>query len=181
MIGMMARIFSNAEKKRHLDENRSPAKLYSILHRETSAYFNSLSDIDNSEYNSGENLQGVPSSDLDLIIRLDRLYNALREKPNAGIEQKIEELKRLIDNRSRPYYERMKRKNHNPFSIVEKSSCSDATCRYRPYISGRSGTAGNSGMHPLRQVPHHRLEPCPLRAIQNARPGGPPLNHPGAP
>ncbi|HOO72866.1 MAG TPA: PTS sugar transporter subunit IIA [Spirochaetota bacterium] len=132
LIGMMARIFSNAEKKNNLDNNRTPAKFYSILHKEAAGYFNSLSDVDNSEYNPEENLQGVPSSDLDLIIRLDRLYNAQKEKGNTELTRKIDDLKKLIDNRSLTYYERMKKKRHNPFSIVEKNSCSGCHMQIPP-------------------------------------------------
>ncbi|HPD77610.1 MAG TPA: C4-type zinc ribbon domain-containing protein [Spirochaetota bacterium] len=59
------------------------------------------------------------------MIRLDRLYNSYIEqgKPES-IKQKIDDLKKLIDNRSLTYYERMKKKNNNPFAIVEKNSCS---------------------------------------------------------
>ncbi len=124
LIGMMARIFSNPDKKKSIDENRTPAKLYGILQKETLAYFESISDIDKTELKNEDTLQGVPSSDLDLIIRLDRLYNVQAENPGNDVAKKIEELKKLVDNRSLTYYERMRKKSNNPFAIVEKNSCS---------------------------------------------------------
>ncbi len=132
LIGMMARIFSNPEKKKHLDDNRTPAKLYAILNKEAAGYFKSISHVDDAEYNPVENLQGVPSSDLDLIIRLDRLNNMRKENDSPEIAKKIEELRKLVDNRSLAYYERMSKKNHNPFSIVEKNSCSGCHMQIPP-------------------------------------------------
>ena len=43
-------------------------------------------------------LTGVPSSDLDLMIRLDRLYNSYLEQGNPeSIKQKIDDIKKLIE------------------------------------------------------------------------------------
>ena len=70
------------------------------------------------------NLAGVPSSDLDLLIRIDRLYQIYDEENTASVQEKIEEIRKLIDNRSLTYYERMRKKCQNPFAIVEKNACS---------------------------------------------------------
>ncbi len=73
-------------------------------------------------------LTGVPSSDLDLMIRLDRLYNSYLEQGNPeSIKQKIDDIKKLIDNRSLTYYERMKKKNNNPSRLLKKTVAQAAT------------------------------------------------------
>ncbi len=122
-IGMMARIFNNRENDSFLNGSPDPEKLYEFLQQQCEAYFNTLSNSDS--YNTNENeLTGVPSSDLDLMIRLDRLYNLNNELNSpANIVQKIDELKKLIDNRLLTYYERMIKKKNNPFAVIEKNSC----------------------------------------------------------
>jgi mannitol/fructose-specific phosphotransferase system IIA component (Ntr-type) len=123
-IGMLARLFSNPEKKALLDEARTPAKIYAALKQEAESYFRTISEKENSPLGSHESLSGVPSSDLDLLIRLDRLYKVydLGDK-SEEITKKIDNIKKLIDNRSLTYYERMRKKRSNPFAIVEKESC----------------------------------------------------------
>jgi mannitol/fructose-specific phosphotransferase system IIA component (Ntr-type) len=134
MIGMMARIFSNSEKKKLLYAETAPSKVYTILNRETKAYFESISDKDKSAFGATANLSGVPSSDLDLLIRLDRLYNLLEETPgHESYQKKIVEIKKLIDNRSLTYFERMRKKRNNPFAIVEKDSCTGCHMEIPPF------------------------------------------------
>jgi len=125
LIGMMARIFNNSDNNEFFSGNPEPEELYNFLYSQCEAYYKSLSEESQQNSNGNRALAGVPSSDLDLMIRLDRLYNSYIEqgKPES-INQKIEDLKKLIDNRSLTYYERMKKKKNNPFSIVEKNSCS---------------------------------------------------------
>lgn len=124
LVGMIARIFSNTDKRDLLDEASTPAKFYSVLSKESKHYFDSISQKQESESKIKENLAGVPSSNLDLLIRLDSLYHILDEGKDTGtIEKKIEELRRLVDNRSLTYYERMRKKCQNPFAIVDKNSC----------------------------------------------------------
>ncbi len=124
-IGMMARIFSNNEKKNLLDEARTPAKVYTVLKKEAESYFDSISEMEIIPMETPKNLSGVPSSDLDLLIRLDRLYKMFDSGDKSDKhKKKIIELKKLIDNRSLTYYERMRKKRSNPFAIVEKDSCS---------------------------------------------------------
>ncbi|PKL19204.1 MAG: hypothetical protein CVV49_02180 [Spirochaetae bacterium HGW-Spirochaetae-5] len=122
-IGMMARIFNNRDNDAFLNGSPAPEELYTFLNGQCEAYFNTLSNQDSYSSNESE-LTGVPSSDLDLMIRLDRLYNLnieLDSPPN--IVQKIDELKKLIDNRLLTYYERMIKKKNNPFAVIEKNSC----------------------------------------------------------
>ena len=122
-VGMLARIFSNPDKKALLDEAHTPAKTYTVLKKEAEAYFDSISDTHISANQNADTLLGVPSSDLDMLIRLDRLYKVYDIDAAKNVLDKIEEIKKLIDNRSLTYYERMRKKESNPFSIVEKGSC----------------------------------------------------------
>ena len=125
LVGMMARIFSNKEKRVKIDEARTPAKIYTALNREAKNYFESISEHSDAENEIIDNLAGVPSSDLDLLIRLDRLYSFFEgQEPDESTRKKIDELRKLIDNRSLTYYERMRKKCQNPFAILEKNTCS---------------------------------------------------------
>lgn len=123
VIGMIARIFNNRENDSFLKGSPSPDELFAFLKDKSEDYFNAISAQDSYSDNENE-LTGVPSSDLDLMIRLDRLHN-LNDELNspANIVQKIDELKKLIDNRLLTYYERMKKKKNNPFAVIEKNSC----------------------------------------------------------
>ena len=122
-IGMMARIFNNRDNDSFLNGTPAPDKLYNFLQEKCEAYFDTLTSHDSYKANENE-LTGVPSSDLDLMIRLDRLSNLNNELNSpAHIVQKIEELKKLIDNRLLTYYERMVKKKSNPFAVIEKNSC----------------------------------------------------------
>ncbi len=125
IIGMMARIFSDAEKVKQFSEEKNVKSIYSKLKKEAKAYFEMISAKEVAEAATPVNLSGVPPANLDLIIRLDHLYH-LYDSGNTSesITGKIEALKKLIDNRSLSYYERMRKKKNNPFSILEKSSCS---------------------------------------------------------
>jgi len=122
-IGMMARIFNNRENDSFLNGSPTADELYNFLQEKCEAYFNTISNHDSYSANEHE-LTGVPSSDLDLMIRLDRLYNLSSELNSPeNIIQKIDELKKLIDNRLLTYYERMIKKKNNPFAVIEKNSC----------------------------------------------------------
>ncbi|TFH42159.1 MAG: hypothetical protein E4G96_04035 [Chrysiogenales bacterium] len=135
LIGMMARIFSNKSKKKIIDGETAPGKIYTILKREAKSYFDSLSEKTTQKPGNPENLSGVPSSDLDLLIRLDSLYKLYDEgNKNDVLLKKIDSMKKLIDNRSLTYYERMRKKKENPFSIVEKHSCSGCHMEIPPYF-----------------------------------------------
>ena len=135
LIGMMARLFSNKEKRKMIDSGPTPAKIYTLLKKEAKAYYESISVKDKPKPGKPENLSGVPSSDLDLLIRLDSLYKQLDEgNKSDSLAKKIESMKKLIDNRSLTYYERMRKKRDNPFSIVEKNSCSGCHMEIPPFF-----------------------------------------------
>ena len=124
LIGMIARIFNNKENAAFLDSTPDPDMLFEYLNKESDIYFTSISAEMLKNDKDVHDLTGVPSSDLDILIRLDRLYNLYDEmnKPEA-LKVKIEELKKLIEYRSLAYYEKMRSKKSNPFSIVEKNTC----------------------------------------------------------
>ncbi len=126
MVGMMARIFAAPEKKEALIEARTPAKVYALLKKESKAYFTLLSRKEPTmPDNEKVDLTGVPSSNLDLLIRLDRLYQLFDAGDSSeAMTSKISEMRRLMDNRSLTYYERMRKKFQSPFAIIDKTSCS---------------------------------------------------------
>lgn len=133
LVGMMARIFSNPDKGKQLLKEKDSSAIYTALTKEAKQYFETISEKDSTQFSSSVNLSGVPSSDLDLLIRLDRLYQLLEEGKNKEvIAKKVEKIKTLIDNRSLTYYERMRKKRNNPFSIVEKESCSGCHMQIPP-------------------------------------------------
>lgn len=134
LIGMMARIFSDKQKRKIMDGEPTPAKIHSFLKKEAKAYYESISVKEKPKPGRPENLSGVPSSDLDLLIRLDSLYKVLDEgNKSESLLKKIESMRKLIDNRSLTYYERMRKKRDNPFSIVEKNSCSGCHMEIPPF------------------------------------------------
>lgn len=126
LVSMMARVFASAEKREALDEARTPAKVFALLKKESKAYFASISKKDPTMNNEEiADLTGVPSSNLDLLIRLDRLYQIFDSGDKSEtMSAKISELRKLIENRSLTYYERMRKKTQNPFAIIDKTSCS---------------------------------------------------------
>jgi nitrogen PTS system EIIA component len=134
LIGMMARLFSNKEKRKAIDKEPTPAKIFALLKKEAKSYYESISVKDRPKPGKPEILSGVPSSDLDLLIRLDSLYKLLDEgNKSESLTKKIESMSKLVDNRSLTYYERMRKKRDNPFSIVEKNSCSGCHMEIPPF------------------------------------------------
>ncbi len=124
MIGMISRIFSNKKRVAELNKAEKTSEIYSILKTDFKDYYDNINNMDDQSSSSKETLVGVPSSDIDLLIQMDRLYHIFDEGDNSdSIIKKIDRLKILIDNRSLTYYERMRKKCQNPFSILEKSSC----------------------------------------------------------
>ncbi len=125
LIGMISRIFSNDERVKELNEAEKTSEIYSLLKSDFKNYFDNISNIDEKVSENKDSLIGVPSSDLDLLIQMDRLYHLYDEGNSTdSILKKIDRLKKLIDNRSLTYYERMRKKCQSPFAILEKSSCS---------------------------------------------------------
>jgi mannitol/fructose-specific phosphotransferase system IIA component (Ntr-type) len=125
LIGMISRIFSDKKKLLELNKAEKTSAIYTILKTEFKHHFDNISNIEDQSNTAKENLTGVPSSDLDLLIQMDRLYQIYDEgNKSDSLLGKIDRLKTLIDNRSLTYYERMRKKCQTPFSILEKSSCS---------------------------------------------------------
>lgn len=137
LVGMIARIFSNNEKRILLDKADSPEKIYSFLKNESNAYFNTISsDNEDSGYDN-EDLTGVPPYNLELLIKLDRLYELLdKDVTSVIIKTKIDEIKKLINNKSLTYYERMRKKCRTPFAVLDKNSCTGCHMGLAPvYVS----------------------------------------------
>jgi mannitol/fructose-specific phosphotransferase system IIA component (Ntr-type) len=124
LVGMMAKVFSSTKTKKELDEAKTPEEVYRVLNAHAQECFDSISEKEQRHYDAAVNLAGVPSSDLDLLIRIDRLYKLYDDEKSEAHLAKIKEIGKLIDNRSLTYYERMRKKCQNPFSIVEKNACS---------------------------------------------------------
>ncbi len=144
LVGMFARIFSNKAERALIDESRTPARMYSTLKKQAKSYFASISECAVNQANEIENLSGIPSSNLDLLIRLDRLYHIFDDGDKSeSITTKIAQLKKLIDNRSLTYYERMRKKCQTPFAILDKGSCSGCHMQIPPiYLAEIKDTKG---------------------------------------
>ncbi len=123
-ISMMAKIFSIEKNVDRLDKAKTPEEIYAVFDSATDVYFNEISDKPAEPVENSSNLSGIPSADLELLIRLDRLNNMQSKNPTASIADNIENLKRLIDKRSLAYYERMRSKCENPFAYIDKHACS---------------------------------------------------------
>jgi mannitol/fructose-specific phosphotransferase system IIA component (Ntr-type) len=106
-IGMLARLFSNPEKKALLDEARTPAKIYAALKQEAESYFRTISEKENSPLGSMRASQACHPPIWTCSSVLNRLYKVydLGDK-SEEITKKIDNIKKLIDNRSLTYYER---------------------------------------------------------------------------
>ena len=124
LVGMMAKIFSVKKHRDEIEAATTQKQVYDILSRLSEEFFEGISEKAKKGSEGVANLAGVPSSDLDLLIRIDRLYQIYDEENTASVQEKIEEIRKLIDNRSLTYYERMRKKCQNPFAIVEKNACS---------------------------------------------------------
>ncbi len=123
-VGMMARMFSNDENIKSLNNTDKPEEIYSIIENNFKIHFDDIVDIKTDDPITIENLAGISSANLDLLIRLHRVYQLYDDgNTSESISKKIEQLKKLIDNKSLTYYERMRKKCRDPFSVVEKTSC----------------------------------------------------------
>ena len=137
LVGMMARIFSDTATRKIIDDSDTPAKIYATLKKESELYFAAVSQKNKVTDIKPGDLSGVPSSNLDLLIRLDRMYEILDKGDTSGkIQDKITELKKLIDIKSLTYYERMRKKCQNSFAILDKDSCTGCHMMIAPtYIT----------------------------------------------
>lgn len=124
LISMLASVFSDKDRVKVLENADSSNEVYSILKDYANHYFENIVDNSDSIVKPEAALAGVPNSDLDLIIKLDRLTRLLKSKPSEQMQKKVDNIRELIDNRSLTYYDRMSQKCENPFAIVEKNACS---------------------------------------------------------
>lgn len=124
VISMLATVFSDPLKVELLDNASSEEEVYNILKENAEHYFDNISDVSEDQINPESALAGVPNSDLDLLIKLDRLTRLMKKNPSDSIKEKVDGIRELIDNRSLTYYDRMSTKCENPFAIVEKNACS---------------------------------------------------------
>ena len=134
LVGMVSWIFSDEERKKELDAAKTKAQAFSALKRNADLYFSSLSEKSSPVKAATDGLGGIPSYNLDLLVRLDRLNQLLDEgESSEKIKLKIEELRKIVDRKSLAYYEKMRKRNLNPFAILEKASCSGCHMDQAPY------------------------------------------------
>jgi mannitol/fructose-specific phosphotransferase system IIA component (Ntr-type) len=131
LISMISKIFSDEENVKKISKLENPEDVYDFLDDVYNNYLESNESFEQ-ESNDSLNLSGVPTSDLDLLIRIDRLYKFYDENKSESTKQKLDELKKLIDNRSLSYYEKMRKKCKTPFAIVEKEACSGCNMNIPP-------------------------------------------------
>lgn len=143
LVGMIAKIFSDDEKLKKIEEARTPAKIFALLNKEAKQHFADISQKSTFKNEDMEMLAGVPSSNLDLLIRLDRMYHIYDEGDKSeSITKKILELKKLIDNKTLSYYEKMRQKCQNPFSIVERNTCTGCHMQIPPVLINQNIAKG---------------------------------------
>ena len=125
LIGMMARMFSKEENIKKLGKAKTPDAIYSIIEDNFKIHFEQIVDEKKPGAIPADSLKDTSLSDLDLLIRLHRVYHFYDEgNQSESTNTKITQLKNLISNKSLTYYERMRKKCKDPFSIVEKNNCS---------------------------------------------------------
>jgi mannitol/fructose-specific phosphotransferase system IIA component (Ntr-type) len=134
LVGMFSWIFADTGRKKALENAKTKAQAYSVLKKNAQLYFANLSQKNTTDMVAIDNLSGIPSCNLDLLIRLDRLNQLLQEgESSEKIKSKIDDLKKIIDRKSLTYYERMRKKSLNPFAILDKTSCSGCHMDLAPY------------------------------------------------
>lgn len=125
LIGMMSWIFMDNDRKKLVEDASTEAQVYTALDRNIKSYFDNIDKKKIQGRDSADNLSGVPSYNLDILIRLDRLYQLVEKgEKSKEIRSKIDELRKIVDRNSLVYYDKMKKKSLNPFAILDKNSCS---------------------------------------------------------
>src|SRR4030043_1016707 len=134
MVGMVSWIFSDDKRRKALAEATAKTQAYGILKKNAQLYFANLTKKDITDTDAIDNLSGIPSHNLDLLIRLDRLNQLLEEgESSEPLKKKIDELRIIIDHKSLSYYDRMRKKSLNPFAILDRKSCSGCHMDLAPY------------------------------------------------
>ncbi|MFW5808357.1 MAG: PTS sugar transporter subunit IIA [Spirochaetota bacterium] len=131
-VSMFANIFSVQNNIDMFSRCEEPDTLYSLLIDLSQKYYNGISDPCDAVIDFNANLAGVPGADLELLVRLDRLYNIRQKNDDEDLSRRIGKLEKLIDKRSLTYYKRMKDRCKNPFAFVEKNACSGCNMNIPP-------------------------------------------------
>ena len=125
LIGMMSWIFMDDGRKKLIENSSTTAQVYSVLKKNIKSYFDNIDKKKILGIDLINNLTGIPSYNLDILIRLDRLYQLLEKgERSKSIKSKINELRKIVDRKSLAYYDKMKKKSLNPFAILNKNVCS---------------------------------------------------------
>src|SRR4030067_747184 len=134
LIGMISWIVMDEKRKKHLGQAENRTQIYNVLKKNVKMYFDIISKKNITEMDSIDNLSGVPSFNLDLLIRLDHLYKLFdKGEKSSKITSKIDELRKIVDRKSLAYYERMRKKSLNPFAILEKKACMGCNMGIAPF------------------------------------------------
>ncbi|MBN2403185.1 MAG: PTS sugar transporter subunit IIA [Spirochaetes bacterium] len=133
LIGMMSWIFMDNARRNLLAGATTAAQVYSALGKNIKSYFENIDKKKISGIDYIENLSGVPSYNLDILIRLDRLYKLVEKgEMSQKIKSKIIELRKIVDQKSLVYYDKMKKKSLNPFAILNKNACTECHMEIAP-------------------------------------------------
>jgi fructose PTS system EIIA component len=134
LVGMMSWMFSDDARRKEIEDATTKTQAYAFLKKNAQLYFANLSNRNAVDIEGPEHLSGIPSYNLDLLIRLDRLNQMLDEgEQSEKIKNKIVELGKLIDRKSLMYYEKMRKRSLNPFAILDKRSCTGCHMDLAPY------------------------------------------------
>jgi mannitol/fructose-specific phosphotransferase system IIA component (Ntr-type) len=131
-ISLFANIFSNQNDIDDLKGKTTVDDIYSFIYDKSNNYYESIAEPVETKIDENANLAGVPSADLELLVRLDRLHKIKKKKQDGSQDERISELEKLIDNRSLSYYNRMRTRLKNPFAFVEKNACSGCNMNIPP-------------------------------------------------
>ena len=134
LVGMMAWIFTDDERRKSVDAAKTRPAIYALLKKYSDLYFAGLTVRNRPGADPNDNLANVPGINLDLLIRLDRL-NQLQEEGDTSetVTNKINDLRKIIDRKSLAYYEKMRARSLNPFAILDRNSCSGCHMDLAPY------------------------------------------------
>ena len=134
LVGMMAWIFTDDERRKSIDAAKTRPAVFALLKKYSDLYFAGLTVRNRPGADPSDNLSNVPGINLDLLIRLDRL-NQLQEEGDKSetVTNKINDLRKIIDRKSLAYYEKMRSRSLNPFAILDRNSCSGCHMDLAPY------------------------------------------------
>jgi nitrogen PTS system EIIA component len=134
LVGMMAWIFSDGDRREAFDAAKTRPSAYSLLKKYSDLYFAGLTEKNRPGSDPSDNLTNVPSVNLDLLIRLDRLNQLCDEGDQSeAIQSKINDLRKIIDRKSLAYYEKMRKRSLNPFAILDRNACAGCHMDLAPY------------------------------------------------